>query len=41
MAGSKSAHSLETTSVTRASEKFARNVAVAGIVKIKSPIRLS
>jgi hypothetical protein len=41
MAENKSAHSLETTSVTRASGKFSRKAAIAGIVKIRSPMRLS
>jgi hypothetical protein len=41
MAGTSSAHLFETTSVNRESGKFARNALMAGVVRIKSPIRLS
>jgi hypothetical protein len=41
MAGSRSAHSLETTIVTCASGKRSRKAETAGVVRVKSPIRLS
>jgi hypothetical protein len=40
IAGNKSAHLAEPTSVIRASGSFSRKAATAGIVKIRSPIRL-
>src|ERR1044072_1861753 len=41
MAGSRSAHSLETTIVMCASGKHSRKAAILGVVRIRSPIRLS
>src|SRR5438128_67408 len=41
MAGTNAAHSREITRVSLASGNFSRSAAIAGVVSIKSPIRLS